>query len=196
MESSTTSGDVSGEVHHRLANTYQTIQSLISSRIRRTHDEGARRELSGVLQAVTALGRMQKHLADGRGEVDFGAYLIDTAEEWRADAHGRRIDVVLDVDGVRLPERTASALALIADELVSNSFQHAFAQSGPGRVDVTLRQVDGHAVFSVADSGCGMGDGQPGGGITLAQSLARQVGGGLALRDGQGLMASVGFDVR
>jgi len=186
-------GRLAAELHHQQANNFQLVRTLISSRMRRASDPGSRRELSAVLQSVNALGRMQAHLERGAGEVDFAGYLIDAAGEWRADAHGRRIDVVLDLRSVRLSESTASALALIADELVGNSLRHAFAPTGPGRVEVSLMTNGGRAALGVADTGCGMGDGLPGGGLKLVRMLARRAGGDLALRDGRGLMAVVDF---
>ena len=142
------------ETRHRLANVFQLLSTLMRMRIQRAEDDETRRQLTWMLDAVAALGLLNRR-AGGAVPGDFAAFLDEMAPAWRKRCEGRGIRI--DVAGERLivHERDESALALIAHELVSNALTHAFPDRD-GAIQVTFaRGEDGRAELTVADDGCG-----------------------------------------
>jgi two-component sensor histidine kinase len=84
----------------------------------------------------------------------------------------------------------AVPIAIIVNELVTNSLKHAFPEGRPGVIQVSLRAAD-EVVVSVADNGVGVGGSQEEGiGSRITALLAQQLGGTIA-RDNLGSGSSV-----
>lgn len=183
------------ELRHRLGNNFQLLQSLIQRRRRRSADPAVRQELGLMLQAVTALGQLQRQL-DTSDTIDFAAHLTAVAEPWRELLREQAVELTLNLMPVRLPESTASALALAANELIANCSEHAFQTGRRGRIDVSLLiDEKGFVELSVSDDGSGLGGAPlpPRGGLRLVRALARRIGGSFSLHDGQGVVACLWF---
>jgi len=124
-------------------------------RVQRAQDAETKRQLTWMLDAIGVLASMQQRLL-GPEPHDFGAYLQDLMPQWRRRAAGRPVEINLVADPVPVREHLISALALIANELVSNALTHAFAEQQAGLVTIELRALgDGAAALVVSDNGAG-----------------------------------------
>ncbi len=86
-------------------------------------------------------------------------------------------------DGL-LPIATAVRLALIADELIENAFQHGFPAGRGGRIAVCFSATPDAWLLMVEDSGVGLPQGTPtGAGLRIAMALTTQLGGELVFAD-------------
>jgi two-component sensor histidine kinase len=187
------------EVRHRTANVFQLLSTLARLRAQRSQDAEARRQIEWLHDAIAALGVLQHRLLGPDGE-DFAGFLTEMAPHWRRRIGGRPIDIDLDVQPVALPEQVAAAVAIIAQELVTNAVTHAFPDGRPGVVRVALRPLDAdRALLSVADDGIGF---DPAGvdahrlGLWLIGGLADQVKGVLMTTHQPGVATRIEFPVR
>jgi two-component sensor histidine kinase len=95
-----------------------------------------------------------------------------------AGTHGTP-DVTVDVDHVWLGAEQAVPLALIVNELVSNTFVHGRSPQGqPLRARIQCRQQDGHIEMVVTDNGGGGAEGRDwreceGQGMSIVAQLAQ-----------------------
>jgi two-component sensor histidine kinase len=112
-------------------------------------------------------------------------------------------EVTVEVEHLWLGADQAVPLALIVNELVSNSFLHGQPAEGqPLRVRIQCRQQDGHAQLVVTDNGGGLDDGKDwrefeGQGLNIVSQLAQvNLRGDLQIhsRDG-GVYAELRFEV-
>ena len=99
------------------------------------------------------------------GQIDSGRLSLETAptdvpavaeevvESARALARVKGIELILRADAVPPIEADRARLTQLTDNLLSNALK--FTPSG-GRVEVAVRQADGHCVLEVADSGVGI----------------------------------------
>ncbi len=188
------------EIRHRLANSFQLINSFIRLRAGRTGSEEARRELEQVATMITTLGALQERLSQPVGG-DFAGFLEETGESWARLATASEVRVDVRAEPVELPGRAASPLALIAHELVTNALEHAFPEGGSGTVTVTLGQCDGEIELAVTDDGRGFdaAHAEPVDpqslGLTLVRNLAAQLGGRFEVAVGEGTRAAVKIPV-
>jgi two-component sensor histidine kinase len=143
------------ELRHRMANLFQLLATTARMRIQRCPDAEAQRKLTWLLEAVGVIGVLQHRLLSPDGE-NAALFLEEMLPQWRRRCTGSGIAIELDAEPIQVREQSLSALALMAHELVSNAFAHAFPDGRTGTVRIGLQRLDGaSAVFSVADDGCG-----------------------------------------
>ncbi len=90
----------------------------------------------------------------------------------------RRLPVVVEGDDTPVPTPVGMAVAVMAKELVTNCFLHAFPQQRFG--EITLRHVvrGGALALTICDDGVGLAAGHAAGrGMTLVRELAASCGG-------------------
>ncbi len=142
------------ETHHRVKNNLQLISALIDMQRAIYEETLPVAELDRLSQNVRALAVLhdvltQETKTDGEaGILSVKQVLERLLPMIRQTVGDRRIDYTLD-EG-RLPGRKATAVALIANEIVSNAIKH-------GRGDVQFRFVvqDGTGTVEVLDYGPG-----------------------------------------
>ena len=127
---------------HRAIDGLQLVSVLIERRLHRAEGAEAREALAALLGDVSALGAMRRRFAEA-GPDDpangFAGGLADLGATWQRLAAGRGVAVEVEAEPVEVGERQATALALVANELVTNSLKHASEDGRHGRVRVGLR---------------------------------------------------------
>ena len=145
------------EVHHRVKNNLQIIDSFIVMQARQLSDSQAKKALLGLRDRVYALGLVHHQLM-GSGNLktfDIAPFLQELAGN--IVAGGTRRDIKLSVRAIPLDVGLdfAIPLGLVVTELVTNSLKHAFPD-GKGNIDVVLdRSDDGAVALVVSDDGKG-----------------------------------------
>jgi two-component sensor histidine kinase len=195
-ETSNRDDRLASEARHRMANVFQLLSTLTRMRIQRSDDGEARRQLTWMLDAISALALLYNRPA-GEAATDFSKVLGDMAPLWRRRCDGRRIAIELDLRTLAVPERHESALALIAHELVVNAICHGFPDGAGGAVRIGFGPSEGETgVLSVSDDGCGY---DPDAvtrsrlGLWLVDGLSHQVQGRLTTTCGQGVSTCLVF---
>jgi len=121
------------------------------------------------------------------------------AGHWRRHCDGRPIAIKLATEPLHPLESRASALALIANELVLNAIAHAFPDGRAGVIRIELRRLDdGWAQLCVEDDGQGYArEAVPADklGLWLIDGLAGQVKGRLSTETANGVRCRLDFPV-
>jgi two-component sensor histidine kinase len=172
------------EVHHRVKNNLQVIAGLLRQQAGRSTPEVA----SALADATTrvhsiALVHEMIYGGDHPSRVDLAAYLERLAASvagplGTARTTAGEVRLELDLQPVAAGLSQAVPLALIAAEVLTNCYKHAFGDGRPGVVRVVLRsRGQGHRLV-VADDGRGMPEGVRGNlGMSLVEGLTGQLGG-------------------
>lgn len=189
------------ELSHRAKNTLQMVSSLLNLQLARLGDPAAQRDMEAAYRRITAIGNAHAALygespEDPAGTLDFGALLSIICYTVGSQLNpADRITLAVTAEPLRLSADAAIPLALIANELVSNAFRHAFPGEGGGRVTVTFRaRPEGGHVLSVADDGCGPPAGSAarrGLGLLLVNAFVAQLGGSAHTETGPGLTTRI-----
>ena len=160
----------------------QIISSLLSLQSGELHDERDKALVRESMDRVRSMAFVHESLyRDGDlSSVDFANYLREVSAHLHgvyAGAGPIRIETRLEE--VRLDIAQAVPCGLIANELLTNAFKHAFAPGDEGLVVLALEVGDGMAHMRVEDDGAGMdpalADTGKSFGLTLIRSLAAQV---------------------
>lgn len=195
------------EVHHRVKNNLQIVASLVNLQAGRSQNPDVIDVLRETGNRVRSMALLHEVLyASGTlASIDFSRYVEDLCRQLLrtyGQATGR-IRVENRVDRIGLPLETSVPCGLIINELVSNSFKHAFPDGRAGTVTVELQlREEGRLTLCVRDDGVGLGRGfDPAAtatlGLQLVSNLAGQLGGRLTVTGGPGggTTFSVAFSV-
>jgi two-component sensor histidine kinase len=95
-----------------------------------------------------------------------------------------RVKLQVAAEPLRLPVDEAIAVALLANEVVTNAYKHAFPNDSHGEITVTLGLTsDNTLTLRITDDGIGLRPDSRGGGIglKLVRTFAEQLGGVLTV---------------
>ena len=187
------------EFEHRLLNSLQLIVSLLLLQSRAATTPEAATQLNIAADRVAALGRVhrQLHLLDHQERVEFKQYIRHLCEDLSGllFQEGAKHAIVVEGANVEIPTALGIPLGFIVNELVTNSAKYA-----KGTITVRLRTASAvsHSL-SVSDDAPADFDpaSRRGLGMTIIQSLVKQIGGELHIAradDGRGACFTVTFN--
>jgi two-component sensor histidine kinase len=176
------------ELHHRLANTFSVLTSLLRRDFARSNSSEFQRSLDRYESRVVAFGNLHRSLVIGALSEWVSAecyveHLCEALSVAILEPIGVRCQV--DVDAGELPGERCELLGLLIAELVTNAAKYAFHERNEGLVRVELiRQTDSW-VCIVSDNGCGKSTASPGVGSKIVEQLVRALGGQCIKTSGQ-----------
>lgn len=147
------------EVHHRVKNNLQTIESLLRMQVRRSSDDEVR---SALLEAITRIGAMavvhEKLSFSDHEQLELTSLARAVSEQIKAGFMGGESGIAIHVIGEAgyLEAEAATSMALIIAETVHNAFEHGFADRQTGTIVIELGVIDDRLRVSIEDDGCGL----------------------------------------
>ena len=175
------------EVNHRTKNTLQAAGSLLALHAGATSSAPVRLALLDSYARLQLLAKVHELLyttTDSAQTVVMPELLQILGDGLRQSFARMSAQVKLDVscDSLSLPVDQAIPLALLANEVVTNAYKHAFPNGSSGEITVSLRQPSEDAlVLRIADTGIGWHPtgGGVGMGLRLIRTFAAQLQGTL-----------------
>jgi PAS domain S-box-containing protein len=176
------------EIHHRVKNNLQVIQSLLKMQSRLLPDGQTRAAIAATIHRVHAMALLHEGLyqRENLATISVPEYLRDlfNGVEASSIAEPGQIQLRLDTEDIHLSLDTAASFGLLANELLSNCFKHGFPEGRRGAIEISIHRVDGVVHMMVKDDGIGIAQhfdaaASASMGLKLATSLAHQLGGKL-----------------
>jgi two-component sensor histidine kinase len=177
------------ELQHRVKNSMAVISGLVSLESNRVETKGMTSILDNLKGRIDAISALYDRLfrSGETGEIDLDAYLRDVAASLVEGlaAESRGISMELDMESVRLDAKRAGALGIIVNELLTDSFKHAFPDGRVGKISLSLKRDQDQLVLVLADDGVGLPQDfnvatSSGLGMVLVDMLSAQIGGTFA----------------
>jgi PAS domain S-box-containing protein len=194
------------EVHHRVKNNLQVINSLLrleSGRSARADTRHVLIEMQGRIRSMAILHE-SLYRSKSLAAIELGSYLGELATQaCRAMANtAGEINLKMELATVSVGIDQALPCGLIVNELISNSFKHGFPNGANGVILMELATLAGGSLvrLSVSDTGVGLpSDFQveqcDSLGLHLVSDLAEQLDGQLEFATGPGGRISVTYPV-
>jgi chemotaxis family two-component system sensor kinase Cph1 len=177
-----------GEVHHRVQNSLQLVNSMLGLQEREVADPVLAAHFAEARRRLLAVSAVHRRLwrSDHVQSVSFDTYLRELrdglVEGWGPSWNG---NIGIRAAPVLVPTDTAVVLALVVTELLTNAVKHAY-HGAPGPIDVTVGGgPSGSIRIAVTDQGTGMVQKErPGSfGWRLTRTLVAQVKGEIEFQD-------------
>lgn len=177
------------ELHHRVKNNLQVVSSLLNLQIGRIQDRAARLAMQDALGRIQAISTVHELLyrAGEAVSIDVGDLLQTLARRIEQAFGGGRITCHVEAASLSVPVESAVKLALIANELLTNAFRHAFPGQRRGRIAISLIADDDQMRLRIADNGVGLPEtsrATDGLGRQLTGMMAQYLGGQVTLKAG------------
>lgn len=184
------------ELFHRTKNNMQLIRSLISLQAGSSGSPEVAEALTGVEARILSMSVVHQFLytSGDPSRIRLDEYLRELLFQLRHTCHEGpgEVEIELSCDPVMVMLDIATPFGLIINELVLNSFRHAFSAEG-GTITISVRErEEDRLIVQYADSGQG-----PSGdfslesaqtlGLTTVKILVDQLGGTISSSAGPGL---------
>ncbi|HTX73978.1 MAG TPA: histidine kinase dimerization/phosphoacceptor domain -containing protein [Rectinemataceae bacterium] len=149
------------ELYHRTRNSLQVVCSMLHTAAMRISDPPALAALEDTESRIQAMALVHDRLSStgNLSRVDMRDYVSELASllQKGLSPDPDRISLVVDAQDLQLALDQAVPCGMVAQELLSNAFRHAFPAGRSGRVVVRLRLEAGEMVeLVVEDDGIGM----------------------------------------
>ncbi|MCI5144008.1 MAG: PAS domain S-box protein [Candidatus Electrothrix sp. AR3] len=188
------------EIHHRVKNNMQIVVSLMFLQAQHIENKEALTALLESQGRIKSMGLVHEILyqSDDLSKVSFKEYIETLIHSLRESYKKNEISIQIKVEGIELPVDAAIPCGLILNELLSNSFKHAFKNGQAGSLKISFVQKNNAYRLSVKDNGCGLPDNydwqsSPSLGFNLIRTLSAQLDAQLEFKNDNGLHCHLFF---
>jgi PAS domain S-box-containing protein len=148
------------EVHHRVKNNLQVISSLLDMKSMRTANPELVELCNDARAKIQTMALIHTHLYQSKlfSKIDMTTYVQDLYKYLSHVYGGKRISItpVFRLSGLDLAVTQAMPFAIVLNEILTNSFKHAFLKRPSGQVEIMIRKSKDDQVFCrIHDDGQG-----------------------------------------
>jgi DNA-binding response OmpR family regulator len=170
----------------RSVNTHlQSLCTIFDAELRRQPPGVGREALQRVIPRLRGAALIYQISEALTGETaEFDALLRTIASSLKnVYSPRKRIPVSVEAPPLAIPSAIASPLTMVASELITNAFKHAFPHSRFGAITIASRIMDGDLLLEVADDGVGFGETEPAAtrGLMTIRTVIGELGGAFDL---------------
>jgi two-component sensor histidine kinase len=190
------------EIHHRVKNNLQIVNSLINLQLRNVSDATARELLNYTRNRVKAISIVHEKVyqSERLDEINARDYISSLMRNLHSVVEQKNvtIETVVKVDDVILPLDSAVPCALIINELVTNAYKYAFVNANHGKLELTFSKKDDNYYLSVWDDGIGFDESfdihsSDSFGMTIITSQVGQLKGNYSISNKNGAFFEITF---
>ena len=182
------------EVHHRVKNNLQIINSLLTLQSGRVREGPAKEVLAQTRARINALALIHRLLYERdngyeRGEVPINSLLAELCAQLRGASRSMtQVQLICHASNVPVPIEYAVPLTLFVVEAVTNAFRHAFPKGMRGAIILRFDLDGENAILDISDNGQGyvVSDEAAQMGTELMRGFATQVDGKLSTSSSEG----------
>lgn len=165
------------EIHHRVKNNLQTITSLLRLQARRAQSDETKLVLRDCIGRVNSIAIVHEYLSQqDTGLIDVakvakGIYQAILSSMLRPEF---KLETEFTAVQVELPSEKATSIALILNELLQNTIEHAFEGRDAGCLKVSFAEQSNAYLLAIEDDGIGLpADFEPGQGKGLGLKIIK-----------------------
>ena len=181
------------DIHHRVKNNLQIINGLLEKQAQKEGSQAFKDLIIESQDRIYSMVLIHQNIyqTENIDDVDIQPYLSMLIENisntYKSD---KEIAVEIHSDKFMMNIDTAIPLGLIVNELISNTYKHAFVSKEKGKVEVKLEKTENGFYLLVKDNGIGMPlhfnlEKSKTLGMNLIKGLVRQISGKLNVESSQ-----------
>jgi two-component sensor histidine kinase len=184
------------ETHHRVKNNMAVISGLLDLQMMYNDQPELASLLNSSKSRIKSMSLVHESLYNQEdvGQIDFKIYISRIVEEIESSYKTNpNIQVKLDIETIHFNLQKAVPLGLIINELLTNSFKHAFKEQSAGVIHIELMK-NGEYLLRISDNGSGLRNEQTNSmGLTLIDALVDQLDGSCKFISQEGTIFEMRF---
>ncbi|MES2800189.1 MAG: tetratricopeptide repeat protein [Bacteroidota bacterium] len=179
------------EIHHRVKNNFQIISSLLKLQSHQENNPQLQKSFQDAINRIHSMASVHEiiYKQDSLAKVDMNVYLNNLMEQLKRSLDRDDIQIDLKVGEEFLDVDQTIPLGIIVNELVTNSFKHAFnSEIKAPKIEVKFAYYSGQFNLEYADNGVGFtpSENKHSLGLELIDTLAEQIGGKISYQEKEG----------
>ncbi len=171
------------EIHHRVKNNLAVVSALLELQTSYVEDEKVKNVIIESKNRIKSIALLHEKLYENKllGEIDVKEYINELINYIKQTFNykNKNIEFDLNIDSIKLNIDDAMPLSLIINELITNSYKHAFTNQDNGKINISILPKGNRMHFSYADNGQGIQTENKENinqfGMTLIEALAHQL---------------------
>ncbi len=180
------------EIHHRVKNNLQIINSLLYLQASTSGDQRVREALEKGQNRIHSMALVHEELyhSDDLERIDILGYARKLCQNLESIEYGERIAIRTEgtEPGLQLPITYSVPIGIMLNELITNALKHAYPGGIGGSIVVRIEHVGQEVTIAVEDDGSGVPQGLDIAngrtlGLTLVSNLAQQIHGSFRMRN-------------
>ncbi len=187
------------EIHHRVKNNLAVISGLLQLQSFQSENEEVSKALTDSQYRVQSIALVHEMLyqSESLAYINYDQYVKDLMQNIKAmhlSSH-KDINLIAEIEPFSLNINQAISCSLLINEVLVNSFKHAFTDQDSGFIKVQAEEVEGDVIINISDDGKGVNHDDfyksSSLGATLIKTLSSQLYGSfevLEQPDGRGSM--------
>lgn len=148
------------EIHHRVKNNLAVISGILDLQQRQVKNELLTAFVKDAKTRIASMALVHKNLyednSDGNSllQLYFESLFNTVAVSYKPK--GKKVDHKISCGDLKLNIDTLIPLALIVNELLTNSFKYAFGMKEEGLISITIERNEKYFLLTYADNGKGL----------------------------------------
>jgi two-component sensor histidine kinase len=170
-----------GEIHHRVKNNLALILGLLEMKRMHLPQGELRSQIDEIQNRIRSIALIHESMYRNQSfaHIHLEEYISDLARQIsRFFDEQKKIALILDLDTIEIDNTRALPVALIINEVMTNSYKHAFTSNEGGKIEIQLKEGQGQIHLHISDNGIGMANAAPKPsslGMKLLGMLAKQL---------------------
>ncbi|AEH60009.1 signal transduction histidine kinase [Methanosalsum zhilinae DSM 4017] len=149
------------EIHHRVKNNLQVISSLLNMQARLFKDDKKIQNVfSDSQNRIRSMSIAHENLyrSDSVASIEISEYITSLVNHIRQtyNSYDKSIETKLNLDQTYLNMDYIVPLGLILNEIITNSYKHAFVGTNTGIISVSFKELENIYQIIVSDNGIGI----------------------------------------
>ena len=179
------------EIHHRVKNNLQVVNSLLSLQSREVDDENVVAMFKDTRKRVLSMAMLHERMygSDDLQFIDIHQHFKTLIENLvKSYAVDKKIKLEINVQNVEMGISTLTPLGLLLIEIITNSLKYAFSTKKEGMIMVSLKELNGKYELKIGDNGIGFiaKKEEEGLGAKLIQIFSKQLNGTIEKLNSEG----------
>lgn len=145
------------EIHHRVKNNLQVVSSLLKLQSEKVEDKVSKEYFQVSADRVRAMSLIHQQLyrSINISQINFDYYLKELLSHlYKLYCQNPEIiNISFNAKGINMNIETAVPCGLLVNEIVTNSFKHAFPRNRKGEIKVDLKFMEDEYTMKVSDDG-------------------------------------------
>jgi len=148
------------EIHHRVKNSLSIVSGLLQVQSMSTENEEAIKVLQDSQSRIQSIALIHDKLykTDSLSDIKLDVYLKDLVESIHNTFTeiNNSVSLNFDMDSVEIDSKSIIYCGLLVNELVVNSYKHAFKSKDNGELTIKLKEDGDYLLLTVSDNGPGL----------------------------------------